>query len=139
MPSSRCKAALEKKKAVAERNLRDSSGVVVSLLSFVRKPPTKTINAKSYLNLGKDMDDFWNELPGAGRIIRRPNVGVVALNDRSVITVSRNSKVRRGLVSRPDHFKQALVLRDAIDGPRRVEDLVSAVPGYNSEQPTRES
>lgn len=96
-------------------------------------------HAKSYLDLGQDMDDFWNELPGASGIIRRPNIGMIALNDRRVVTVSRNGEIRRGLVSRPDHFKQALVLIDAIDGPSRVEDLVSAMPVHNSEQPTHES
>jgi hypothetical protein len=85
------------------------------------------------------MDDFRNELPGAGGIIRRPNIGMVALNDRRVITVSRNSELGRLVMSRPDHSKQALVLSDAVDNPRRVEDLVSAMPVYNSEQPTRES
>lgn len=64
---------------------------------------------------------------------------MIALNNRRVVTVSRHSELGRFVMSRPDHSKQALVLSDAVDDPRRVEDLVSAMPAYNSEQPTRES
>lgn len=61
-------------------------------------------------------------------MFRSPEVGRLALKYSSIVTISRDSKVGRLLVSVSDHLKQAFVFLNAIDCPAGIEDLMPAMP-----------
>ena len=81
------------------------------------------------LDLHEDVDGLLDELVFtvvASRHQPRPGP---ALDDRGVVAVRGDDPLRCVLRRRLDHPEQPLVLRLAVDDPRRVEDLVAAVLG----------
>ena len=63
------------------------------------------------------------------RSISKESLYRVTLCNRGIITVGRQHIVRTGIIGSPDHFKQAVILRLAINNPVGVENLVATVLG----------
>jgi hypothetical protein len=87
--------------------------------------------------VGLDLEDGVRQLV-AQAVLDRDRTGRViaariearhhpALDDGGVVAVGDDGALRSGLVRRLDHPEQRLGARLAVDGPARVEDLVTAV------------
>ncbi len=61
--------------------------------------------------------------------VGKPPVGHAALEDRGIVRVRDDGALGARRVGLADHPEERLILRRAVDDPRRVEDLVPAVLG----------
>lgn len=78
------------------------------------------------------LDDVVNNLLGErippDRVVRGPEVPLLALKNSGVVAVGGDGEVRSLLVSILDHLKERFAHRHTVNGPGGVESVVATMP-----------